>query len=48
MESAGVEECTLLLEISHRERWPAEYRVIHDLKASVAHWKPAIEASVER
>ncbi len=48
MESAGVEECTLLLEISHRERWPAEYRVIHDLKASVAHWKPAIEAAVER
>lgn len=45
---AGVEQCTLLLEIWHRERWPAEYRVLSDLKASVAYWKPAIEAAATR
>lgn len=42
MDAAGVQRCTLLLEISHRERWPAEYRVVPDLKASVAHWRPAV------
>lgn len=45
MRAAGVAECALLLEISHRERWPAEYCVVEDLKASVKHWRPAIEAS---
>jgi len=48
MASAGIEDCTLLLEISHRERWPAEYRVLHDLKASVAYWKRALEAAAAR
>ena len=45
MREAGVEECTLLLEISHRERWPSDYTVVDDLKESVAYWRPAIEAS---
>ncbi len=45
MCEAGVEDCTLLLEISHRERWPSDYTVVEDLKESVAYWKPAIEAA---
>lgn len=43
MRDAGVEQCTLLLEISHRERWPTDYSVLADLKESVAYWRPAIE-----
>lgn len=45
LQAAGVERCTLLLEISHRERWPAEYSVVADLKESAAYWKPAVEAA---
>ncbi|MBM3290297.1 MAG: sugar phosphate isomerase/epimerase [Candidatus Hydrogenedentes bacterium] len=43
MRGAGIEECTLLLEISHRERWPADYTVVSDLKESVEYWRPAVE-----
>ncbi len=45
MRDAGVRDCTLLLEISHRERWPADTSVVRDLKESVAYWRPAIEAA---
>jgi sugar phosphate isomerase/epimerase len=45
MRGTGIEECTLLLEISHRERWPTDYTVVEDLKESVAYWRPAIEAA---
>lgn len=45
MREAGVETCTLLLEISHRERWPQDYTVVSDLKESVAYWRPAIETA---
>lgn len=45
LREAGVDTCTLLLEISHRERWPSDYSVIADLKESVAYWRPAIEAA---
>ena len=44
MREAGVSECTLLLEISHRERWPSDYTVVADLKESVEYWRPAVEA----
>lgn len=44
MRQSGIEKCTLLLEISHRERWPSDYSVISDLKQSVSYWRPAIEA----
>ena len=36
---SGCEECTLLLEVSHREREPAESRVLDDLRESVAYWR---------
>jgi len=45
LREAGTESCTLLLEISHRERWPSDYRVVSDLKESVEYWRPAIEAA---
>ena len=45
MRASGIETCTLLLEISHRERWPYDYAVVSDLKQSVAYWRPAIEAA---
>ncbi|MDZ4858548.1 MAG: TIM barrel protein [Candidatus Hydrogenedentes bacterium] len=44
MREAGVKDCTLLLEISHRERWPMDYTVVSDLKESVEYWRPAIES----
>lgn len=43
IRGAGVEKCTLLLEISHRERWPAEHTVVDDLRRSVNYWRPAVE-----
>ena len=45
MHAAGMEKCTLLFEVSHRERWPFDDRVVSDLKESVAYWRPAIEAA---
>ena len=45
VKQSGMETCTLLFEISHRERWPTEYSVVDDLKASVGHWRPAVEAA---
>jgi len=45
MREAGIEDCTLLLEISHRERWPSDYTVVEDLRESVAYWRPAVEAA---
>ncbi|MCC6154884.1 MAG: sugar phosphate isomerase/epimerase [Candidatus Hydrogenedentes bacterium] len=45
MRESGIENCTLLLEISHRERWPSDYTVVADLKESVEFWRPAIEAA---
>jgi sugar phosphate isomerase/epimerase len=36
---SGAEEATLVLELSHREREPAESRVVADLKASVDYWR---------
>lgn len=45
LREAGVEKCALLLEISHRERWPYDYRVVSDLKESVEYWRPAVAAA---
>ncbi|HIJ65396.1 MAG TPA: TIM barrel protein [Candidatus Hydrogenedentes bacterium] len=45
MRRARIEECTLLLEISHRERRPADATVVSDLKESVAYWRSAVEAA---
>jgi len=45
MREAGVAQCALLLEVSHRERWPTDYTVVADLKESVEYWRPAVEAA---
>jgi len=45
MAEAGIERCSLFLELSFRERWPTEYSVLDDLKASVDYWRPAVEAA---
>ncbi|MCL4694362.1 MAG: hypothetical protein KJ060_17870 [Candidatus Hydrogenedentes bacterium] len=45
MRESSIEKCTLLLEISHRERWPSDYTVVQDLKESVEYWRPAVEAA---
>ena len=42
LEQAGVEEVTLLLELSFREREPYESRVIDDIIASVEYWRPYV------
>lgn len=39
LESGGAEDVTLLLELNFRERWPTEYRVVDDLKASADYWR---------
>jgi len=39
LERSGAEDVVLLLEISHRERYPAEGRVVSDLKESVKYWR---------
>ena len=39
LERSGADDVVLLLEISHRERYPAEGRVISDLRESVEYWR---------
>jgi len=43
LEAGGVDETMLTLELSFRERWPAEDTMLEDLKASVEYWKPYTE-----
>jgi len=43
IEASGAKEVVLLFEISHRERYPAEYQVIDDLKESVEYWRKYIK-----
>ena len=42
LQEAGVEEVTLFLELSFRERQPFEGRVVKDLMASVRYWRPYV------
>lgn len=39
LEESGAQDVQLILELSHREREPAESRVLPDLKASVEYWR---------
>lgn len=39
LERSGADDVVLLLELSHRERYPAEIRVLADLKESVEYWR---------
>ena len=42
LAAAGVEQVTLLLELSFRERQPYEDRLIDDIIASVEYWRPFV------
>jgi hypothetical protein len=42
LRAAGCTDNTLVLELSHRERWPADYRVIQDFQESLDYWRTAI------
>ncbi len=42
LRRSGAEDVMLMLELSHREREPAESRVLSDLKASVDYWRPYV------
>lgn len=42
LEKSGVKESLLIFEISHREHYDTDFRIIEDLKASVDYWKPYI------
>jgi hypothetical protein len=44
LEESGAEDVQLILELSHREREPAESRVLSDLKASVQYWRRFVTA----
>ena len=43
INASGAKEVVLLFEISHRERYPIESRVIDDLKESVEYWRKYIK-----
>lgn len=42
LAGAGCRDSLLVLEFSHRERWPSDYRVVEDFTASVAYWQEAL------
>lgn len=42
LEKSGAEESLLVFEISHREHFDTDFRVIEDLKASVDYWRPHV------
>ena len=43
LKESGAKDVVLLFEFSFRERYPQEYRVIHDLKESVAYWRKYVK-----
>lgn len=43
LEKSGAKDALLAFEISHREHFDTEFRVIQDLKESVDYWRPYIK-----
>jgi D-erythrulose 1-phosphate 3-epimerase len=39
LESSGTKEAFLMFEISHREHWDSDFRIVEDLEASVDFWR---------
>lgn len=39
IEDSGAEEAELVFELSHREAWSTEFRIVQDHKESVAYWR---------
>ncbi len=42
VKQAGCKDSLFAFEISHREHYDTEFRIIQDLKESVKYWKPYI------
>jgi sugar phosphate isomerase/epimerase len=43
LEKSGAQDVSLVFEISHREHWDTDFRIIEDLKASVDYWRPYVK-----
>ncbi|HWR22741.1 MAG TPA: hypothetical protein VN366_04610 [Feifaniaceae bacterium] len=43
LEQAGCEKATLVLELSHREHWDTDFRVVEDHEASVKYWRQFVK-----
>jgi len=43
LRKTGLEDALFALEISHREHYDTEFRIIDDLKESVEYWRPYIK-----
>ena len=43
LRNAGADDALLAFEISHREHFDTDFRVIEDLKESVAYWRPYVQ-----
>lgn len=43
LEASGAEEVFFAFEISHREHYDTDFRIIEDLKASVDYWRPYVK-----
>ncbi|MEK0313219.1 sugar phosphate isomerase/epimerase family protein [Cohnella sp. 56] len=43
IEQSGAAEAEIVFEISHREAWSTEFRIIEDHRESVAYWRQFVE-----
>ncbi|THF82252.1 sugar phosphate isomerase/epimerase family protein [Cohnella fermenti] len=43
IEQSGAKEAELVFELSHREAWSTEFRIIQDHKESVAYWRQFVK-----
>lgn len=43
LEESGAEEAEIIFELSHREAWSTEFRIIQDHKESVDYWRTFIK-----
>lgn len=43
LEKSGAKDALMAFEISHREHWDTDFRIIDDLKTSVEYWRPYIK-----
>jgi len=42
VKKAGAEDILFAFEVSHREHWDTEFRIIPDLRESAAYFRPVI------
>jgi sugar phosphate isomerase/epimerase len=44
VKKAGCTDALFAFEISHREHWDTDFKIIEDLKESVDYWRPVVSA----